>query len=110
MAICFCLALELLDKFDEFQQVPSVENRGLDTEVFEGGWWRLVGPVEGDDQTAIWRAPQAQPINTGDSPELEDRKMLPAKWVEGMRDLSPSQRLVVQECSSLGSSLVSSTD
>jgi hypothetical protein len=94
MATCFCLALELLDEFDQFQQVPSVQNRGLDTEVFEGGWWRLVGPVERDDETAIWRAPQAQSVYPSNPPDFEDLEMFTVEWMEGMRDLSPSQRFV----------------
>jgi hypothetical protein len=69
----FFLALDLLDEFDQFQQTAKIQDRGLDAQVLEGGWGRLVGPLEQNSETAICRTPQAQPINAGNPPDLQNR-------------------------------------
>lgn len=53
------MVIKLLDEFDQFQQTPKVEDGRLDAQVLESGWWRLVGPLERDGETAIRGAPQA---------------------------------------------------
>jgi len=85
----------MLDKFDQFQEAPRVQNWRLNAQMLENRWQRLVGPLERDSKTAVRRTLQAQPAGASNLSHLEDRELLTAEWMEGVRDLSPFQRLVV---------------
>jgi hypothetical protein len=53
-----------------------------------------IGPLAPDGKAAARGLTQDQRLGPADTPSFEDGEPLPSQGVEGMSDLSPSQRLV----------------
>ena len=60
-----------------------------------------IGPLAPNSNAAASRFTQDQRLGPADTPSFEDGETLPSQGVEGMSNLSPSQGLVGNLCSSL---------
>ena len=78
------------------------ETEGVDDQ-WRSRWllrWPKVGPLLGDAEAAEIRMAQAQRGNARDTSHFEDDEALTTQRVEWMRDLSRTQRLFADQCSS----------
>ena len=84
----------------ERDELHDIQDMWADRKIRPRRWDISISPLAGHAERTAEGTAQDEPVDPRDAALVQDRKPLPAEWMERVGDLSPSRRLVGTMCSS----------